>query len=485
MQVIETKNEGLTRQFSVALAATELREKLDVRLGELARTVKLPGFRPGKVPVAVVRKRFGASVKSEVLEQTISETSQAVITDRQLRPAGRPKLAISSYEDEGDLEYTLAVELLPEIVPPDYARIKLERMVAEVPEADVEKVLEHLARSKRAFADASEARPSRDGDIIVVDFVGPEDRKAFLGEQGTDVNIEVGEGAPLPGLGEQLVGLSVGDRRTITITFPADSPMASLAGHAANYEIEVKGLQEAAPVPIDDQLAQDMHLENLETLKAEIRKQRTQELKSMARLRLKRALLDRLAELYAFDLPSSLVEREYESIVRQMSAENQSAAADPTHEHVSTTTMPSTSTSMITGTPPTITFTTKPAAMTTSTARARARARRRGSESERGAEDGVPDAGRTACAPRSRAGGDRPQQRTAGDTRRAEPGDDDRSPAFFRPGTNGARLLPQACRGARSPGGADPGGQGRRFRPGDGGGHRTAGAHRGTVARPG
>ena len=332
MQVIETKNEGLIREFKVALAATELREKLDVRLGELARTVKLPGFRPGKVPVAVVRKRFGASVKSEVLEQTISETSQAVITDRQLRPAGRPKLAISSYEDEGGLEYTLAIELLPEIVPPDYSQIKLERMVAEVPEADVEKVLEHLARSKRAFAAANEARPSRNGDIVVVDFVGPEDRKAFLGEQGKDVNIEVGEGAPLPGLGEQLVGLSVGDRRSITITFPADSPMASLAGHAANYEIEVKGLQEAAPVPIDDQLAQDMQLENLETLKSEIRKQRTQELKTMARLRLKRALLDRLAELYAFDLPSSLVEREYENIVRQMSGESHGAAAQD-HEH--------------------------------------------------------------------------------------------------------------------------------------------------------
>lgn len=335
MQVIETKNEGLIREFKVALAAAELQQKLDARLGELARTVKLPGFRPGKVPVTVVRKRFGASVKSEVLEQTISETSQSVITEHNLRPAARPKLEISSYEDDGDLEYTLAVELLPEVVPPDYSQIKLERMVAEVPEADVAKVLDHLARSKRTFTDVSEARPSCAGDVVVVDFVGPEDRKAFLGEQGKDVDIEVGEGAPLPGLGEQLEGLKVGDRKSISITFPEDSPMASLAGQAASYEIEVKALREAPPVPIDDQLAQDMQIENLEALKAEIRKQRTQELKSMARLRLKRALLDRLSELYSFDLPASLVEREYDGIVRQMSGEAKAAAGhDHDHEHV-------------------------------------------------------------------------------------------------------------------------------------------------------
>ncbi len=320
MQVTEIKNDGLIREYKVALPAAEIGAKLDARLNELARTVKLPGFRPGKVPLALVRQRFGQSLRGEVLEQVISESSQTVIAERNLRPAGTPQLSISAYDDGADLEYSLAVEVMPDVVLPDYGQISLERLVAEPDDSDVEAVLTRLAAASRQFDDAGEGHAAVGGDVAIVDFVGPADRKAFVGSDGEAVPIEVGAGGPLPGVGEQLLGAAVGDRRPLSVTYPPDYAIADLRGLTANYEVEIKQLRSAAPVAIDDDLAKRFGFDDLATLRAEVRQQRADELKSLARLRMKRALLDRLAELYAFDVPQVLLTREYEGIVRQMAA---------------------------------------------------------------------------------------------------------------------------------------------------------------------
>ncbi len=338
MQVTEIKNDGLIREYKVALPAAEIGAKLDARLNELARTVKLPGFRPGKVPLGLIRQRFGQSLRGEVLEQAISESSQTVIAERNLRPAGTPQLSISAYDDGADLEYSLAVEVIPDVVLPDYSQISVERLVAEPDDSDVEAVLARLAAASREFHDAGEGHAAIAGDVAVVDFVGPADRKAFVGSDGEAIPIEVGAGGPLPGVGEQLLGATVGERRPLSVTYPTDYAIADLRGLTASYEVEVKQLRSAAPVAIDDDLAKRFGFDDLAALRAEVRQQRTEELKSLARLRTKRALLDRLAELYSFDVPQVLLTREYEGIVRQMAAVDAAeegsalAAADP-HVH--------------------------------------------------------------------------------------------------------------------------------------------------------
>jgi trigger factor len=333
MQITETRNEGLIREFKVALPAAEISRKLEGRLSELAKTIKIPGFRPGKVPMSLVRQRFGSALRNEVLEQVISESSQALIKDRNLRPAATPKLSISAYEEAGDLEYEIAVEVLPDIVPPDYSQITLERLVAEPGDDDVARALDRLARHARQFSEADAGHVAARGDLAIVNFVGPEDRKGFRGEEGEGVPIEIGGDDPLPGVGLQLEGARVGERRGITVTFPADYAVEPLRGLTTTYDVEVVGLRVAPPVAIDDELAKRFGFDNLEALKAEILRQRREDLRGLSRLRLKRALLDRLAELYSFDLPEVLVSREYENICRQLSGnEGASAAAQP-HVH--------------------------------------------------------------------------------------------------------------------------------------------------------
>lgn len=333
MEVTEIRNDGLLREYRVALPAADISRKMEARLSELARTMKLPGFRPGKVPMAIVRQRFGEAVRGEVLEQLISDSSRAVISERNLRPAATPQLSIAAYENDGDLEYSLAVEVLPEIVPPDYSQISLERLVAEPEEDEISRTLERLARMSRTFADVAEDRPAAAGDLCVVTFVGPADRRAFVGEDGREVPIEVGPGGPVPGIGEQLEGARVGDRRTLTVAYPEDYELAELRGATATYEVEVVGLREAPPVALDDDLAKRFGFENLEALRAEVRAQRSEELKAISRQKIKRALLDRLDELYAFDLPQGLVNREYQNIVRQLAAvaAAEKGAAAPAH----------------------------------------------------------------------------------------------------------------------------------------------------------
>jgi trigger factor len=333
MQITETRNEGLIREYKVALPAAEISRKLEGRLSELAKTIKIPGFRPGKVPMSLVRQRFGSALRNEVLEQVISESSQALIKDRNLRPAATPKLSISAYEEAGDLEYEIAVEVLPDIVPPDYSQIMLERLVAEPGDDDVAEALDRLARHARQFSEADAGHVAARGDLAIVNFVGPEDRKGFRDEEGEGVPIEIGSDEPLPGVGEQLDGARVGERREIAVTFPADYAVESLRGLTTTYEVEVVGLRVAPPVAIDEELAKRFGFDNLEALKAEILRQRREDLRGLSRMRLKRALLDRLAELYSFDVPEVLVSREYENICRHMTGNETASSAGEPHVH--------------------------------------------------------------------------------------------------------------------------------------------------------
>ena len=342
MQVTETQIDELTRQFRIAVPAADIERKVETKLNELAHSVRLPGFRPGKVPVALLRKRYGASVKSEVVGEAINETSQAVISDRGIRVAMPPRVELAESPQQGDLEYTMAVEVLPEITPPDYAQIRLERLVAEVDDAEIERRLRRFAEAVGEETPLHEARPVGENDIVVIDILDPQDKWPFDNEHCEGVRIRVGRDGPLPGFGEQLLGLSTGARAAITVTLPDDIERRDLAGTEKTFEIDIKELRTRQPAPIDDELAKKGGWGSLEEMRNWLRQQHETELKSHARLRLKRALLDRLAELYAFSVPKGLLEREYETLVRQLTeaespsggaAGESSAAAESEHVH--------------------------------------------------------------------------------------------------------------------------------------------------------
>ena len=314
MQVTETKAEGLKREFKVTVPAGDIAGQVTHRLEELVHTVRLPGFRPGKVPVGLLRKKYGPSVMGEVLEHTVNDSSRRAMSERGLRPALAPKIEVTSFAEGADLEYTMAVELLPEIGPIDFSSIKLERLVVGVDEAEVEATVARMAKAHRTTETVTEERPARAGDVLLIDFIGTVDGKEFAGGQAKSYLLELGSNSLLPGFEDQLVGAKAGQKVRVEVTFPATYGAAGLAGKAAVFDVDVREIRLATPAPIDDELAKKMGIENLETLRQRIRDEHERELRALTRARLKRELLDALAEGDHFEVPAGMAEREFNNI---------------------------------------------------------------------------------------------------------------------------------------------------------------------------
>ena len=304
--------------MSVVVDAKDLDNKLTSKLTELAQQIRMPGFRPGKVPVPLLRKTYGQRVMGEVLEETVNESTSKVLEDKELRPAMQPKIEITKFEDGSDLEYTIAVELMPTIEPIDFSGIKLERMVAEVADSAVDERLNALAEQMKSFSDAAEGQAAAEGDAVVIDFKGSIDGEAFDGGAANDFQLELGSGSFIPGFEDQLVGLKAGESKTVEVTFPEEYGSADLAGKAAEFAVDVKQVKVPLPVPVDDSLAEKLGLENLDALRTSLRDQMGQDYAGLSRARLKRTLLDALDEAQQFEVPPGMVEAEFEAIWGQV-----------------------------------------------------------------------------------------------------------------------------------------------------------------------
>jgi trigger factor len=327
MQVTETKSEGLTREFKVALPAKDIEEKISFRLQELAKTIKMPGFRPGKVPVAVLRKKYGPSVMGEVLERAVNDSSQQALAEKGLRPAMQPEIEVISFEDGKDLEYTISIEVLPEITPTDFSKIKLERLVPNTNKAEIETVLENLAKANGDTKAISGDRKSKDGDVLLIDFLGRVDDVEFAGGKAEGYELTLGSGSFIPGFEDQLTGAKAGDKVDVKVTFPENYGAAELSGKEAVFEVTVHELKETTPAAIDDELAKKVGMDSLDALKKSIQEEQEREFKTMARMMLKRELLDKLAEAHDFEVPGKLLEREFDSIWSQYEEQRKTAAA--------------------------------------------------------------------------------------------------------------------------------------------------------------
>ncbi|MDE0387859.1 MAG: trigger factor [Rhodospirillales bacterium] len=324
MQVTETLSEGLKRELKVTVPAADLEADVEGRLDELRKTVTMKGFRRGKVPLSIVRRHYQPRVLGEVLQQTIETRSREVLEERELRPAMQPEIEITAYDEGKDLEFTMGMEVLPNIELGDFSDLAVTRLKAEVTDESVEDALGRLAEAEKRFEPVETPRAAQERDQIVVDIAVEVDGEPAPERSGTDVPLELDAEALLPEMTEQLVGAQAGEEREVTMTPPApdqeagerDEPAA--AAEATVFKITVKEVQERLPVTVDDAFAERRGAENLDALRGVIREQIQSEYEQVSQARLKRSLLDVLDERYKFEVPPGMVEREFDAVWQQI-----------------------------------------------------------------------------------------------------------------------------------------------------------------------
>jgi trigger factor len=318
MQITQTKNEDLKREFTVTMTPEEIDTRVNERLTELGKTVKMPGFRPGKVPLTLLKSKYGKAVMGEVLEHAVNDSTMQAINENNLRPAMRPKIEVKNFDEATGLEYTMAIELLPEIKLADFDKISLGKMTAKPSDKEVTEALERIAKGNKATKKIEEKRAAKNGDILLIDFDGTVDGNPFPGMKGQDHALELGSNQFVPGFEEQLVGAKAGEQKTVTVTFPKDYGHAALQGTEAVFKVDVKELQEAVVPAIDDAFAKTVGFEDLGKLKEVIEQQIQGEYDQLTRMTLKRDLLDALDDAHSFDVPAGMVDAEFEGIWQQL-----------------------------------------------------------------------------------------------------------------------------------------------------------------------
>lgn len=318
MQIEETKNEGLTRAYAVTISAAEIEDKITAQVDDLRKKIRMPGFRPGKVPPKLIRRLHGDALRGQVMEETINETTQKLIEDKSLRPAGQPNFDVKESEAGEDVSYTLELEILPEIAVPDLAKISLEKPVAAVEDAQVEEQIEKIAENQKSYKAAAKTYKAKDGDAVVIDFVGKIDGEAFDGGAAEDHQLVLGSGSFIPGFEDALIGVKTGEEKDVEVSFPEDYGSEELAGKAAVFETKVKEVKKPEATKVDDDFAKNLGLEDLAALKTTIAEQIEREQAQVTRTILKRRLLDALADQESFDVPPSMVDAEFQQIWSQL-----------------------------------------------------------------------------------------------------------------------------------------------------------------------
>jgi trigger factor len=329
MQVTETLSDGLRREFKVVVRAADLEAKANDRLAELKDRVRINGFRPGKVPVAHLKRMYGRSAMAEAIEGAVREANAKIVTDRGFKLARDPAVTLPTEQDaveqmiagKTDLAYTVAIEILPAIELADFKGLKLEKQVAEVTDTEVEDAVNQLAERNRPFGATDGGAAA--GDRVTISFVGKIEDKPFEGGSGEDVVVQVGSGTFIPGVEDQLIGITAGGTRTVNVTFPESYQAAHLAGKAAVFEVAAKSVETPGTVTVDDAFAKSLGLESLAKLKDMVKDRIAQEHALITRQRLKRVLLDELDKLHKFGLPPTMIEDEFNNVWKTVTDELQ------------------------------------------------------------------------------------------------------------------------------------------------------------------
>jgi trigger factor len=328
MQITETVNEGLRREYKVVVLKTDLDSRLNGKIEEIKPRMNLKGFRPGKAPVSYLKKQFGKSMMSEIVEAAVNESSQKAIVDNALKPAQQPQVSLDSeieqvVDGKSDLEFTVKVDLMPDFEVTDVAKLKIERLVGEVTDADVDEALNRLAEQTKSYSDRADGEEAQKDDNVVIDFAGKVDGTEFAGGKADAFNLTLGSGQLIPGFEDQVIGARKGDVREVKVTFPADYPEATLAGKDAVFDVTVKEVKKPDAVVLDNDFAKKLGIDDLVTLKDRLREQIKGDFTKASRLHMKRRILDALDTQHSFALPSGMVEGEFNGIWKQVEAELQ------------------------------------------------------------------------------------------------------------------------------------------------------------------
>ena len=326
MEVTQTKAEGLSRTFAVKVPASELKTKLDERIEEIRPQMKLKGFRPGKVPAAHVRKMFGRDLMGELVNKLVDETNQKALEENELRPAGQPDVQLDAdmeavVKGEADLSYHMHIDVMPEFTPADISTIEITRPVAEVSDEQIDEALGRIAEQNIQYEPRAKTAKAKDGDAVIIDFVGKVDGVAFEGGTAEQQSVVLGANRFIPGFEEQLLGVKTGEEKELNVTFPEDYPSADLAGKAAVFEVKVSEVRAPKSPEVDDEFAKGLGLEDLEQLKGLVKDQLKAEHDNVSRAKAKRDLLDKLDDAHDFDLPPNMVEQEFNQIWQQLQTE--------------------------------------------------------------------------------------------------------------------------------------------------------------------
>lgn len=344
MQVTETLSEGLKREYKVVVPAAELDAKVNQRLDDLKGRVRINGFRPGKVPVAHLKRMYGRSAMAEVIEATVRDTNNQIVSERGFKLAADPKVTLPTEEaaieqlidGKSDLNYTMALEIVPPIALGDFKTIKLTKLTADVAETEVDEGIKNIADQNRPYTPRPQSEKAAKDDRITISFAGTIDGKPFEGGTGDDAVVLIGSNTFIPGFEDQLIGITTGETRTLKVTFPAHYMKEDLAGKNAEFVVTAKSIEVPGKVTIDDEFAKSLGIESLEKLRDAVKDRVTREHASMSRQKIKRALLDELDKMHKFDPPPTLVEEEFDrvwkSVLQELETERKTFADENTTE---------------------------------------------------------------------------------------------------------------------------------------------------------
>lgn len=311
MQVTEIESKGLRREYKIVIPSAIVEQQVSDRIAAMSHNVKMPGFRPGKVPANMVKQRYGDQAFGETVERLVSDSSQKLVAEKNFRLAVQPRIKEITSAPGKDLEFAVALELFPEIPELDATKITIEKPVFEVGEKDVDEGIERLAKRRATTQKVEENRAAKAGDVVVIDFLGKVGGEAFDGGKAEKFSLELGSGQFIPGFEEQVEGLKQGEERVIGVTFPAEYHSENLAGKPATFDVKLHEIHERKPVKIDDDFAKSLGFQSLDELKAKVREQIERDYNGLVRTRLKKLLFDELESQLKLELPQTMVDQEF------------------------------------------------------------------------------------------------------------------------------------------------------------------------------
>lgn len=317
MKVSVISEEKLKHQYSISIPAEVIHARTSAKLQEIGKSAKIDGFRPGKAPLAVLKKRYGSRIQGEVLEEQVQVSVTQALRQQKISPAMKPQIKITQYEEGKDLQYEMTVEVLPTFEQIDYAKLTIDRPKAQVGQAEIDEALARFSEQYHEPQDLKESRPAQKGDVAFVDFVGTIDGEEFEGGSGKGIRLALGAGGFLKDFEDGVLGMSKGQEKNITVHFPDTYAAQNLRGKTAIFNVKVNDIKVLVTPPVDDALAKRAGFENLESLQKAVKNHIEGEYAMASRTKAKRHLLDQLAEKFDFDVPQGMIEAEYDNIVRQ------------------------------------------------------------------------------------------------------------------------------------------------------------------------